>query len=79
MNMINSADDLDLYNEYMHMYIDPDREYLIMKFIAIGFSLSICAAILFFKIERNKKLLNRKSNHRNRINRHNNITKIRLS
>ena len=34
MNMINSADDLDLYNEYMYMYIDPDREYIIMKFIA---------------------------------------------
>jgi hypothetical protein len=58
MNMINSADDLDLYNEYMYMYIDPDREYLIMKFIAIGFSLSICAAILFLKMERKKFITN---------------------
>ncbi len=58
MNMINSADDLDLYNEYMYMYIDPDREYLIMKFIAVGVSLSICAAILFFKMERNKIITN---------------------
>ena len=58
MNMINSVDDLDLYHEYMYMYIDPDREYLIMKFIAIGVRLSICAAILFFKIERNKIIIN---------------------
>lgn len=58
MNMINSADDLDLYNEYMYMYIDPDREYLIIKFIAVGVSLSICAAILFFKMERKKIITN---------------------
>ena len=57
MNMINSADDLDLYHEYMYMYIDPYREYLIMKLIAIGVSLSICSAILFFKRERNEIII----------------------
>lgn len=57
MNMINSADDLDLYNEYMYMYIDPDREYLIMKLIAIGFSLLLCKAILFFKRESNENII----------------------
>ena len=40
------------------MYIDHDREYLIMKFIAIGVSLSICVAILFFKMERKKIIIN---------------------
>ena len=58
MNMINSADDLDLYHEYMYMYIDPYREYLIMKLIAIGVSLSICSAILFFKMKINKIITN---------------------
>lgn len=58
MNMINSADDLDLYHEYMYMYIDHDREYLIMKLIAIGVSLSICSAILFFKMKINKIITN---------------------
>ena len=57
MNMINSADDLDLYHEYMYMYIDPYREYLIMKLIAIGVSLLLCKAILFFKRERNEIII----------------------
>ena len=53
MNMYNSVDDFDLYSS-----IQSDKEYLTIKLIAIGFSLLLCKAILFFKRERNEIIIN---------------------
>lgn len=52
MNMYNSVDDFDLYSS-----IQSDKEYLTIKLIAIGFSLLLCKAILFFKRERNEIII----------------------
>jgi hypothetical protein len=50
--MYNSVDDFDLYSS-----IQSDKEYLTIKLIAIGFSLLLCKAILFFKRERNEIII----------------------
>ena len=55
--MYNSVDDFDLYVTYPHLNIDKNKEYLTIKLIAIGFSLLLCKAILFFKRERNEIII----------------------
>lgn len=57
MNMYNSADDFDLYVTYPHLNMDKNKEYLTIKLIAIGFSLLLCKAILFFKRESNENII----------------------
>jgi len=62
LDKYNSIDDFDLFAVYPYLHIYEEKEYLAIKVIILGFCLLSFTAILFFKLERNKLIINDEEN-----------------